>query len=713
MKRVMFVIGVLAAGMLSGCLSNWDDARDARGTQEDSDIHMYDHTGEYVGEINTCPLFSEFSSPQERFVAKGIIPTPDDGIHTDGEIKIIDPLDFEGGIAVFSYVETSWADEAETTVAKAWTMAQMQNASAVFVILKEDSYGTEASSCKDLRESENYDWESFALSQTGVLTVPLVMIEPKFYDDIYEISNRIFEIGPKDFERLGVDYDDVQTPSDADGDGIPDGQDNCPGENDRVDSDFDGVPDCLETPVGLPTQQISEWIADHADCGGDNTGALVITTRIDNNMDGEYQNTEITENIECRPNSPYSDSIVSSTSEFIKVETTQSECSSKEKMRIDTITKYASGNSSTQTGTVYVCTGTDAESFEEQLKRFLCDGKSVDTTEQLARLTVQDCLAPQYEGELMKVIPQMRVQSLSAQQMPSCTNGGLLLQVWSDRDGNGQWSQAETQSTQRICHGTDGTDGEDGTDGQDGAAGLDGFDTVWFNQEASDEVCPSVGGREVYIGRDTNENGLLDQTEYEDYFAVCNGQAGTDGSDGTNGSDGTDGRSAIINITSFSSPSCNGVYVRLTNGLDYNNDSNLSLEETLGSRYICLPSQQTSTNATFVKETIEPNSACLNGGVRSYIWIDENGDNVVQTGDNASEIFMESYDCAEDEEVVECSDSDGDCISDEDDESSENSRESFPDADGDTIPDHEDPCPSIPYADENFSGIDDCLEDYF
>ena len=34
----------------------------------------------------------------------------------------------------------------------------------------------------------------------------------------------------------------------------------------------------------------------------------------------------------------------------------------------------------------------------------------------------------------------------------------------------------------------------------------------------------------------------------------------------------------------------------------------------------------------------------------------ENGDNIVQTGDNASEIFMESHDCAEDE-VIECSDS--------------------------------------------------------
>ena len=625
MKNLVFVIGLLAVSMLSGCLSNWDDAEDARGTQEDSDVHMYDHTGEYVGEINTCPLFSDFSSPQERFVAKGIIPTPDDGIHTNGEIKIIDPVDFEGGIAVFSYVESSWIDEQQTTGAKAWTMAQMQNASAIFVILKEDGNGREASSCKDIRETP-YDWESFAQSQTGVLTVPLIMIEPKFYDDIHEISDRIFEIGPKDFERLGVDHDDAQPPSDADGDGIPDGQDNCPGEDDQVDSDFDGVPDCLETSAGLPTQQISEWIADHANCGAGNTGALVITTRVDSDMDGEYQNSEITENIECRPNSPYSDSIVSSTSEFV---------------------------------------------------------------------------APQYEEELMKIIPQVRIQSVSSDQMPSCPNGGLLIETWVDSDGNGAWKQSETQSMQSVCNGIDGADGSDGQDGMDAYDFLSDDIPFLSNGECGD----AAGGREVVMGRDINDNGLLDADEVEHSYSVCNGQPGENGSDG---------HSAVVNITSFSSPACNGVYVRLANGFDYDNDSSLSTEETLGSRYICLPSQQTNTNATFVKESIEPNSVCLNGGIHTYIWIDENGDNIVQNSNNSSEVFMESYDCAEDEDVVQCSDSDGDCISDEDDMSEENDRESFPDADDDGVPDHEDQCDGQDDTiDIDGSEIPDCLEDYY
>jgi hypothetical protein len=75
---------------------------------------------------------------------------------------------------------------------------------------------------------------------------------------------------------------------------------------------------------------------------------------------------------------------------------------------------------------------------------------------------------------------------------------------------------------------------------------------------------------------------------------------------------------------------------------------------------------------------------------------------------------MESYDCAEDEDVVQCSDSDGDCISDEDDTSEENDRESFPDADDDGVPDHEDQCDGQDDTiDFDGSGIPDCLEDYY
>ena len=57
----------------------------------------------------------------------------------------------------------------------------------------------------------------------------------------------------------------------------------------------------------------------------------------------------------------------------------------------------------------------------------------------------------------------------------------------------------------------------------------------------------------------------------------------------------------------------------------------------------------------FVKESIEPNNVFLNGGVHTLIWLDEDG-NGARTPEG---IFMETFDCASDETVVECNDSDG------------------------------------------------------
>ena len=147
----------------------------------------------------------------------------------------------------------------------------------------------------------------------------------------------------------------------------------------------------------------------------------------------------------------------------------------------------------------------------------------------------------------------------------------------------------------------------------------------------------------------------------------------------------------------------------MSNGFDLNNDSNLSIEETRGSRYICLPSHQTDVNATFVKESIEPNSVCLNGGVHSFIWIDEDGNDTLEEG----EIFMETFDCASNETVVECNDTDGDCISDENDTNEESDRENIGDSDFDGTPDDEDDYPECDNRfDSDRDGIpDDCDDD--
>jgi hypothetical protein len=645
------------------------DAQEWRGIQPDTDIHLYTSSGDSVGEIEVCPIFGDFASPKERMVGKGIFPLPDDGANDEtGEVELIEPLDFHGNFAIFTYRASTWKADFAGTAAKAWTLAQQANASAVLMVpLASSEYQTENyNNCADTIDGFLFD--SFGLSQTGVLTIPLLMIDPADFDLIQTTPERILELGPAGFDPKGVDNEDINE----------------------------------EPYLGLSTTRMIVWAGvDIEGCPDESAGALVTTTKTDANQDGEYLGDEISVDIECRPSSPYGNEIESISSSFTYVSVPISECSSREKFRVDTTTTYVSGEETIFEGTNYACTGLNEESFEVQLKRLVCTSGNAPTEESVERLTVATCMAPTYEMALQQTIPQIKIESLSSEQMPFCSNGGLLITVWADHDVNGAWDQTETQSNQRICHGNDGSDGLDGSNGSNGSDGMSAHELLIITQAADSDMCSSsTGGTQVLLGRDLNSNGQLNDNEVEHSYSVCNGAVGDAGAEG---------KSSVLNVTSFSSPLCDGIYVRLSNGLDLDNDSNLSVEETLGSRYICLASQQTSTNATFVKESIDPNSECLNGGVRSYIWIDENSNDIVDITQNYSEVFMETIDCAPAEDVIDCEDSDGDCISDVDDDDSESSREDEFDSDGDGIPDHRDICPG---GDDNIDTDDDGIPEY-
>ncbi|MDT1987367.1 MAG: hypothetical protein RMX66_10975, partial [Planktomarina sp.] len=623
--------------------------------------------GEYIGEIEVCPILDDFNTPNERIIGTGIFPTPDDGVNQEtGDVELIEPIDFEGNIAIFSYRTSTW-ENPKSTVAKAWTLAQQANASAVmFVPLAATEYQSENyESCSEAQNGFLY--EEFGLSQSGVLTIPLLMIDPSDFSLIQQTPERVLELGPAGFQPEGL---------------VP-----------NIDQG--------EESEGLATIRISSWEPQYNGCPDNSAGAVVVATSTDSNLDGVYQENEKMVDIDCRPSSPYANEIESISSSFHYISVPIEECSSTQKFRVDTTMIFTSGESKVSEGTDYACTGLDEESFEIQLKRLVCTNGEAPSEESMLRLSVASCLAPSYEAALQHVIPQLKIESLTSNQMPYCVNGGLLITVWADGDANGAWDQSETQSIQRLCHGTDGSDGQDGDTGLDG---LNAYELLVITQSADSSTCPaSSGGTEVLLGRDLNDNGQLNDEELEHSYSVCNGV------DGEDGSDGADGQSSVLNITSFSSPLCDGIYVRVANGHDLDNDSNLSVEETLGSRYICLPSQQTSTNATFVKESIDPNNDCLNGGVRSYIWIDENSNNIVDVSENHSEVFMETIDCAPAEDVIDCEDSDGDCISDVDDDDGESSREDEMDSDGDGVPDLYDICPG---GDDNIDTDDDGIPEY-
>ena len=93
--------------------------------------------------------------------------------------------------------------------------------------------------------------------------VPSVSVDPADLDvgDSYRIDIRTEVDAPVGvLVNVDSDYDDVvlratkADPGDGDGDGVPDGTDNCPtvANPDQADSDGDGLGDVCDTRIGPP-----------------------------------------------------------------------------------------------------------------------------------------------------------------------------------------------------------------------------------------------------------------------------------------------------------------------------------------------------------------------------------------------------------------------------------------------------------------------------
>jgi len=680
MKSALFVAALMMMTILSGCFGESEEPKIDFIDQEEystpvAKLHFYSE-GERQLLISSCD-FAPFTTIEEPLYKPATTIIPFDAINPNLQFEIYEPLDLRGRIVIAS-VDLSYIGEmgGDTFSYDPWFLYFQQRGAAGLIFSKVTDWdGTYVEDCEDMNTGLSAsDSNDYRLTSAEPLTIPIIQISPLMMELVLNLEAPYFvEAGPSGFTPTGwVD----------------------PSELSYSDS-------------ALAKKQVTVWEPEHPDCPNESAGALVTTISEDSNLDGSYDGNEIRLDISCMADNPYDSAIVSISSTVQQRSVPADVCASGREFRIDIITTYRNGDTSTSEGKNYVCEGINEEEFETQLKRSVCPNGKIMNQQQLDGFSVINCLTPTYEAELQRVTPQIKSESLTEEQMPFCERGGILITMWADSDGNGQWDQSETQSTQRICHGMNGKNGQDGTDGEDA------LNLVFRTQAAQTSSCPSgVGGNEVLLGRDRNGNDVLDDSEIEHSYATCNGADGEKGDDGT---DGESGLSSIINVTSLSSPQCNGIYVRLSNGYDLDNDSLLSKNETSGARYICLPSQQTNTNATFVKELIDPNSHCLNGGIRTYIWLDENRNNVVDVSNNSSEIFMETIDCAPDEDVVECLDSDEDCISDEDDTDPESSRESnVVDSDGDTVPDLWDQCPDgDDREDSDFDGTPDHCDDDF
>ena len=667
MRKSLFLAMILFSSTLSGCLGEEDESEkesesqteywsEDEYTQPQTDLHFYSD-GEKVLQIDSCPYIGNTPTVVERTVFQATHIRPYNGLNENLEYEIYEPSDISGKLVI---VYVDWEeivdDLAETFSLTKWPLFfQSKGAAGVIWAYTSTPGGDEFNSCSDYGEIKKITRTQSEQQQTSSdsLTIPTIRISGDDMRALIKLDSPMIEIGPDGFESIGIS----QT---------------------------------------LPTKLTREWLPEYDSCAG---GALQTIQHVDRNFDGQYSTDEQTAYFECYESNPLTDG---KTQESVVYNTvSDSDCLSGKRYREDTIISYSNGTTETITGPLTECTGATVEDADSRLYQVLCGG--FDSNYLTAEgFSLIDCIGSQIESELQRVTPQLKIDSLTSEQMPTCSNGGLRVIIWADGDGNNQWDSSETQSVEKICNGVDGADGSSGVDGQDGQDGLDGLPLLTYQLDAGSETCPTLaGGTEVYLGRDINRNGVLDDNEVEHSYAACNGQSGSDG------------YSSLIEVNDYTNPDCNGVYVRISSGLDVDNDTSLSIDETNGARYVCLPSQQTNTNSTFVKEVINPNSDCLNGGVHSYIWLDENGDNTM----TQDEIFMESFDCADDTVVVECNDSDGDCISDEDDSNpDEDERQKSGDSDRDGVFDEEEDPNCIGFddrLDSDGDGVPDCAEDEF
>ena len=179
-----------------------------------------------------------------------------------------------------------------------------------------------------------------------------------------------------------------------------------------------------------------------------------------------------------------------------------------------------------------------------------------------------------------------------------------------DEDTNGRLYYVEADNQFQVCKTSgwsvieiQGEDGVDGVAGNDGADGADG--SITLIRVLSSISC-ETGGNTFEIGPDINDDGVLDISEIGLTVDICNGNqgpqgvAGNDGVDGQNGTDGEMGLTGPIGLTgndgtnslisSMNEPSgvnCAAGGMKISVGFDYDNDTNLSMNEIINTMYVC------------------------------------------------------------------------------------------------------------------------------
>ncbi len=164
----------------------------------------------------------------------------------------------------------------------------------------------------------------------------------------------------------------------------------------------------------------------------------------------------------------------------------------------------------------------------------------------------------------------------------ACPDGGTLVDIGYDSNGNGTLEPSEISMRVDICSGTTGSDGSDGTDGSNGIDGNDGQD--------GEQGSPGENGTDGQDG----EQGPPGSTG-------PTGPPGADGTDGIDGQSGTNGNNALA-VTSDESAgvNCANGGIKVEVGVDDNGDGTLQSSEVDHVQYVCDGGSTSNTMLTSV-----------------------------------------------------------------------------------------------------------------
>lgn len=197
-----------------------------------------------------------------------------------------------------------------------------------------------------------------------------------------------------------------------------------------------------------------------------------------------------------------------------------------------------------------------------------------------------------------------QVRSVPEPIGPNCANGGHKIQVGLDTNRNGVFEDSEVTSNSYVCNGRDAING-----------------MVKVVSEPMGANCGN-GGYKVTTGLDTNKNGQLDAAEVTATSYVCNG---------------LNSLTRLSQLPSTHNPGpnqCEFGGTKIDSGLDLNGDKTLQDTEVQTTSVVC--SVQVLANVIVESKVInpgDPTSTCTQGGIRMTAGVDTNDDHVLQPGE--------------------------------------------------------------------------------